>query len=287
MHFRRNRAPFPPRTGISRAPSSHGVGRGLLPQVICRGIRPKPREIGISEVIYGESRPRPRRSRAGRAVLSDGRERNICHSPDGNRLCANPVPRFGGELATNELYAHFEAGMGRVLPASNRSCAPLSGGMGRNGGCDGRRGGSAREGGPGRGARSAHMFDPQPEGGLFRPSDWHMVRFSPARPDRGRYGRSRGPIAPARPRPNGRALARTPLGGRTPGSNPAWRQDPWFEPRLVASRSGEIGSIWQLPRLLNQEKSSTPPRIARRGASKCPFSMEVRRICPSRYAEHY
>ena len=94
---------------LAQPPSSHGVGRGLLPQVICRGIRPEPREIGISEVIYGESRPRPRRSRAGRAVLSDGRERNICHSPDGNRLCANPVPRFGGELATNEPYAHFEA----------------------------------------------------------------------------------------------------------------------------------------------------------------------------------
>ena len=236
---------------LAQSPSSHGVGRGPSPEVICRGIRPKPREIGISEVIYGESRPRPRRSRAGRAVLPDGRERNICRFPDGNRLCANPVPRFGGELATNELYAHFEAGMGRVLPASNQNCAPLSGGMGRNGGCDGRREGSAREGGPGRGARSAHMFDSQPEWGPFRPSDWHMVRFSPARPDRGRDGRSRGPIA----------LARTPLGGRTPGSNPAWWQDPrlahalmegpWLEPRLMDCRSGEIGGIWQPPRLMD------------------------------------
>ena len=122
---------------------------------------------------------------------------------------------------------------------------------GETGGCDGRRGGSAKEGGPGRGTRSAHMFGSQPEFGLFRPSDWHMVRFSPARPDRGRDGRSRGPIA----------LARTPLGGRTPGSNPAWWQDPrlahalmegpWLEPRLLDSRSGEIGGIWQPPRLMD------------------------------------
>ena len=95
---------------LAQSPSSHGVGRGPSPEVICRGIRPKPREIGIPEVIYGESRPRPRRSRAGRAVLPDGRERNICRFPDGNRLCANSTPRFGGELATNEPYAHFAAG---------------------------------------------------------------------------------------------------------------------------------------------------------------------------------
>ena len=168
--------------------------------------------------MWGKS-PQPAPIEGG-TIFPDGRERNICHFMDGNRLCANPVPRFGGELATNELYAHFEAGMGRVLPASNRSCAPLSGGMGRTGGSDGRRGGSAREGGPGRGARSAHMFDPQPEGGLFRPSDWHMVRFSPARPDWGRNGRSQGPIALARSATNGRNLARSCSNGIAPARTP-------------------------------------------------------------------
>ena len=91
---------------------------------------------------------------------------------------------------------------------------------GAAGGCDGRRGGSAKEGGPGRGARSAHMFDPKPEGDLFRPSDWHMVRFSPARPDRGRNGRSQGPIALARSATNGRNLARSCSNGIAPARTP-------------------------------------------------------------------
>ena len=145
---------------LAQSPSSHGVGRGPSPEVICRGIRPKPREIGIPEVIYGESRqPAPVE---GGTIFSDGRKRNMCRFPDGNRLCANPAPCFGGELATNEPYAHFEADMGRALPASNRSCARFQTECGGLGGCDGRRGGSAEEGGPGRGARSAHMFDLQP-----------------------------------------------------------------------------------------------------------------------------
>ena len=93
---------------LAQSPSSHGVGRGPSPEVICRGIRPKPREIGIPEVIYGESRqPAPVE---GGTIFSDGRKRNMCRFPDGNRLCANSTPRFGGELATNEPYAHFEAG---------------------------------------------------------------------------------------------------------------------------------------------------------------------------------
>ena len=141
----------PPRTSQNRGPGGHMWGKS-----------PQPSSI------------------EGWAIFSDGRKRNMCHFLDGNRLCANlPLP-FGVGLAANELYVHFEAGMGRALIASNRNCAPLSGGTGRNGGCDGRREGSAREGGPGRGARSAHMFDSQPEWGPFRPSDWHMVRFSPA-----------------------------------------------------------------------------------------------------------
>ena len=58
--------------GISRARSSPSVGRGPLPQVIYRGIRPEPRKIGIPEVIYGESRPSPPRSRAGRSSQMAG-----------------------------------------------------------------------------------------------------------------------------------------------------------------------------------------------------------------------
>ena len=57
--------------------------------------------------IWGKS-PQPAPIEGG-TIFPDGRERNICHFMDGNRLCANPVPRFGGELATNEPYAHFEA----------------------------------------------------------------------------------------------------------------------------------------------------------------------------------
>ena len=57
---------------LTQAPSSHGVGRGPLPQVIYRGIRPEPRKIGVTEVICGESRPSPRRSRAGRSSQMAG-----------------------------------------------------------------------------------------------------------------------------------------------------------------------------------------------------------------------
>ena len=58
--------------------------------------------------MWGKS-PQPS-SIEGRAVFSDGRKRNMCHFLDGNRLCANSTPSFGGELATNEPYAHFAAG---------------------------------------------------------------------------------------------------------------------------------------------------------------------------------
>ena len=93
---------------LAQSPSSHGVGRGPSPEVICRGIRPEPRKIGIPEVIYGESRqPAPVE---GGTIFPDGRERNICHSLDGNRLCANlPLP-FGVGLAANKLYVHLAAG---------------------------------------------------------------------------------------------------------------------------------------------------------------------------------
>ena len=71
----------PPKTSQNRGPGGHMWGKS-----------PQPAPI------------------EGGTIFPDGRERNICHFMDGNRLCANPVPRFGGELATNEPYAHFAAG---------------------------------------------------------------------------------------------------------------------------------------------------------------------------------
>ena len=171
-----------------------------------------------------------------------GDERTICALRGGRPAFGRG--RIGDGDAARRAWGGSSPPRTGIAPRFQAECGGL-------GGCDGRRGGSAKEGGPGRGTRSAHMFGSQPEEGLFRPSDWHIVRFSPARPDRGRDGRSRGPIA----------LARTPLGGRTPGSNPAWWQDPrlahallegpWLEPRLSDSRSGEIGGIWQPPRLMD------------------------------------
>lgn len=58
--------------------------------------------------MWGKS-PQPS-SIEGWAIFSDGRKRNMCHFLDGNRLCANSTPSFGGELATNEPYAHFAGG---------------------------------------------------------------------------------------------------------------------------------------------------------------------------------
>ena len=58
--------------------------------------------------MWGKS-PQPS-SIEGWAIFPDGRKRNMCHFLDGNRLCANSTPSFGGELATNEPYAHFAAG---------------------------------------------------------------------------------------------------------------------------------------------------------------------------------
>ena len=118
MHFRRNRAPFPPRTGISSVPLFTWRRKGSLARGHLPGNPPRTsQDRDPGGHIWGKS-PQPAPIEGG-TIFPDGRERNICHFMDGNRLCANPAPRFGGELATNELYAHFEAGMGRALPASN------------------------------------------------------------------------------------------------------------------------------------------------------------------------
>ena len=71
----------PPKTSQNRGPGGHMWGKS-----------PQPSSI------------------EGWAIFPDGRKRNMCHFLDGNRLCANSTPSFGGELATNEPYAHFAAG---------------------------------------------------------------------------------------------------------------------------------------------------------------------------------
>ena len=108
MHFRRNRAPFPPRTGISSVPLFTWRRKGSLARGHLPGNPPRTsQDRDPGGHIWGKS-PQPAPIEGG-TIFPDGRERNICHFMDGNRLCANPVPRFGGELATNEPYAHFEA----------------------------------------------------------------------------------------------------------------------------------------------------------------------------------
>ena len=133
-HFRLERA-------LAQSPSSHGVGRGPSPEVICRGIRPKPREIGIPEVIYGESRPSPPRSRAGRSSQMAG---NGTYATLWMEIDYVPIrlPVSGANWRrTNHMrtsrradglrtgpdrgWGRGETGMERALPASNRSCAPL------------------------------------------------------------------------------------------------------------------------------------------------------------------
>ena len=113
----------PPRTSQNRGPGGHMWGKS-----------PQPSSI------------------EGWAIFPDGRKRNMCHFLDGNRLCANSTPSFGGELATNEPYAHFEAGgrpsdgagsgmgtrrdgHGAGPPPPRTGVAPrFSDGTGRNGG---------------------------------------------------------------------------------------------------------------------------------------------------------
>ena len=81
-----------------------------------------------------------------------------------------------------------------------------------------------------------------------------MQRKSPpALVDRGRDGRSQGPIAPTRPCPSGRALARTPLGGGTPGSNPAY----WIPDQGKSGASGNYPAYWI--------SKMAAPRLAWRG----------------------
>ena len=140
-----------------------------------------------------------------------GDERTICALRSGRTAFGRG--RIGDGDAARRAWGGSSPPRTGIAPRFQAECGGL-------GGCDGRRGGSAKEGGPGRGVRSAHMFDPKPEGDLFRPSDWHMVRFSPARPDRGRNGRSQGPIALARSATNGRNLARSCSNGIAPARPP-------------------------------------------------------------------
>ena len=111
-------------------------------------------------------------------------------------------------------WGRSETGMGRALSASNRNCAPL---FRRNGAKRGMRRASRGLGGGGRtgsrGPKCAYVRFPARRG----PFPALRLAHGPflASPPRSRAGR-------AVPRPD------------RPGSNPAWRQDPWFEPRLVA-----------------------------------------------------
>ena len=221
---------------LAQSPSSHGVGRGPSPEVICRGIRPKPREIGIPEVIYGESRqPAPIE---GGTIFPDGRERNICHFMDGNRLCANPAPCFGGELATNELYAHFEAG-GQPSDGARSGMGPQRDGHGA---------------GPLRFTPKIRL--------IFR---WNGARregkTGGERARRGRADRVAGPEVRicSIPSQNG-ALSGPPIGTWSVSRQPApigggtggpKAQSLWLGVRLMDCRSGEIGGIWQPPRLMD------------------------------------
>ena len=207
-----------------------------MPQVIYRGIRPKPRKIGVPEVICGESRPSPRRSRGGRSSQMAGNGTcatfwmgidyvPICPSHSGsdwlrtNYMCTS---RRAGSLRAGpgRERSYGEKGWWRPSPDSYPDCAPFSGETGRNGGLWQRPRDSEKEARLGCGTRSAHMFYLPPEGALFRLSDWHIVRFSPARPDRGRNGRSQGPIALARSATNGRNLARSCSNGIAPARTP-------------------------------------------------------------------
>ena len=230
MHFRRNRAPFPPRTGISSVPLFTWRRKGSLARGHLPGNPPRTsQDRDPGGHIWGKS-PQPAPIEGG-TIFPDGRERNICHFMDGNRLCANPAPRFGGELATNEPYAHFEAG-GRPSDGAGSGMGTRRDGHGagpprlepelrpafrRNGAKRGMRRASRGLGEGGRtgsrGQKCAYVRSPARRG----PFPALRLAHGPflASPPRSRAGR-------AVPRPD------------RPGSNPAWRQDPWFEPRLVA-----------------------------------------------------
>ena len=111
-------------------------------------------------------------------------------------------------------WGRSETGMGRALSALHPKYVLFLGGMGH----DGRAKRVARGLGEGgrtgaRGPKCAYVRFPA----RIRPFPALRLAHGPflASPPRSRAGR-------AVPRPD------------RPGSNPAWRQDPWFEPRLVA-----------------------------------------------------
>ena len=184
--------------------------------------------------IWGKS-PQPAPVEGG-SIFPDGRKRNICRFPDGNRLCANPVPRFGGELATNELYAHFEAdgrpsdgaGSGMGTRRSGHGAGPprlepeLRPAFRRNvadwGDATGVEGARRRRADRGAGPEVRICSIPSQKGTFSGPpiGTWSVSR-QPAPIEGGTGGpEARSPWL--EPRLAAGPLVRTPLGGRTPGS---------------------------------------------------------------------
>ena len=114
----------------------------------------------------------------------------ICPSHSGsdwlrtNYMCTS---RRAGSLRAGpgRERGYGEKGWWRPFPNSHPNYAPFSGETGRNRGLRQRPRDSEKEARLGCETRSAHMFHLSPKGGLSRASDWHIVRFSPARSDRG------------------------------------------------------------------------------------------------------